>query len=332
MMSISGRLDRKLRLVPALGILFLLVSCFSLAGTVAPPSTLERKVQAAMAKQVVSQIDAEPLLFKAIPTEDAERLNAAVLTDPSAIVSAPPFSLGVGAQDFPTRMTALDCLTAAIYYEAATESLTGQRAVAQVVLNRVRHPAYPNSVCGVVFQGSERITGCQFSFTCDGALSRTPSKAIWQRATGIAAAALAGYVENSVGTATHYHTTWVVPYWRSSLTKLTTIGAHIFYRWAGSTGLPPAFTQRYAGLEFFPETRQPVLSNEVQPVDDFAFVPGQSVTAQVAPVRPQIGPDVGELKVAHAAPIAADERHGRLAVDENQSLLLTSTAEGGLKQ
>jgi spore germination cell wall hydrolase CwlJ-like protein len=331
MVSISGRLDSKLRLVPALGVLFLLVSCFSLAGTVAPPSPLERKVQAAMAKQVTSQIDAEPLLFKAIPIEDAERLNAAVLADPSAIVSARPFSLGSGAQDFPTRMTALDCLTAAIYYEAATESLTGQRAVAQVVLNRVRHPAYPNSVCGVVFQGSERVTGCQFSFTCDGALSRTPSKAMWQRATGIAAAALAGYVENSVGTATHYHTTWVVPYWRSSLTKLTTIGAHIFYRWAGSTGLPSAFTQRYAGLELLPETRQPILSTEAQTMDDLAFAPEEPATAQAGPIKPQIGPDVGELKMEHSAPIAADEKRGRLAVDEIQSLLLMSTTDDGLK-
>ena len=66
----------------------------------------------------------------------------------------------------------LQCLTEAVYYEARSESEEGQRAVAQVVLNRVRHPAYPNSVCGVVYQGSERVTGCQFSFTCDGALGR----------------------------------------------------------------------------------------------------------------------------------------------------------------
>jgi spore germination cell wall hydrolase CwlJ-like protein len=75
-----------------------------------------------------------------------------------------------------------DCLTAAIYYEAASEPDDGQRAVAQVVLNRVAHPAYPKTVCGVVYQGSERGTGCQFTFTCDGALARKPSRYFWDRA------------------------------------------------------------------------------------------------------------------------------------------------------
>src|SRR5690606_37364832 len=81
---------------------------------------------------------------------------------------------------------ALECLTAAIYYEAASESDDGQRAVAQVILNRVRHPAFPNSVCGVVYQGSERATGCQFSFSCDGAMARKPSTTGWARAQRIA--------------------------------------------------------------------------------------------------------------------------------------------------
>ncbi|MFN5901342.1 MAG: cell wall hydrolase, partial [Novosphingobium sp.] len=70
------------------------------------------------------------------------------------------------------RSRALQCLAAAVYYEARSESDVGQRAVAQVVLNRVAHPSYPNTVCGVVYQGSERTTGCQFSFTCDGSLAK----------------------------------------------------------------------------------------------------------------------------------------------------------------
>src|SRR3546814_17339709 len=72
----------------------------------------------------------------------------------------------------------MDCLTAAIYYEAAQESESGKRGVAQVVLNRARHPAFPSSICGVVYQGSERKTGCQFTFTFDGSLARKPSRAV----------------------------------------------------------------------------------------------------------------------------------------------------------
>jgi len=92
------------------------------------------------------------------------------------------------------RTRAQQCLTAAIYYEAASESEAGQRAVAQVVLNRVAHPAYPNTVCGVVYEGSERSTGCQFSFTCDGSLARRPSQLFWDRAKTVARQALAGAV------------------------------------------------------------------------------------------------------------------------------------------
>lgn len=144
------------------------------------------------------------------------------------------------------------CLATAIYYEAASESDDGQRAVAQVVLNRVRHPAFPNSVCGVVYQGSERVTGCQFSFTCDGALSRAPSRAGWARASRIAREALAGTVYAPVGLATHYHTLAVSPFWAPSLTKTAIVGAHIFYRWPGGAGTPGAFRQAYALREPVP--------------------------------------------------------------------------------
>src|SRR5690606_14522749 len=129
------------------------------------------------------------------------------------------------------RARAQQCLTMAIYYEAASEPDAGQRAVAQVVLNRVAHPTYPDTVCGVVFQGSERSTGCQFSFTCDGSLARKPAKMWWKRAAGVARAALAGAVYAPVGLATHYHTVQIHPYWADSLHHVGTIGAHRFYRW-----------------------------------------------------------------------------------------------------
>ena len=144
---------------------------------------------------------------------------------------------------------ALRCMTMAIYYEAAAEPDAGQRAVAQVILNRVAHPSFPDTVCGVVFQGSERGTGCQFTFTCDGSLARAPAQMWWNRAEKVAEAALSGAVYAPVGLATHYHTIQVHPYWESSLDPVGVIGNHIFYRWRGAAGQPAAFADRYAGGE-----------------------------------------------------------------------------------
>lgn len=145
--------------------------------------------------------------------------------------------------------SAQNCLTAAVYYEARSESEGGQRAVAQVVLNRARHPAFPKSVCGVVYQGSNRVTGCQFSFTCDGSLRRGREPSAWERARRIAEQALAGYVYAPVGVATHYHTTAIRPWWAASLTRAVTIGSHIFYRWRGEWGDPKSFRRPYVGAE-----------------------------------------------------------------------------------
>jgi len=115
----------------------------------------------------------EPLQFRDVAPQDAVAINAAVPVSTLPNPAARPF--GAAFATPADRLRALECLTAAVYYEAAVESTDGQRAVAQVVLNRARHPAYPRTVCGVVFQGQERATGCQFTFTCDGALRRTPS-------------------------------------------------------------------------------------------------------------------------------------------------------------
>ena len=141
------------------------------------------------------------------------------------------------------RAQALNCLASAVYYEAGNQDADGERAVAQVVLNRVRHPAFPGSVCGVVYQGSTRPTGCQFTFTCDGSLNRQPDADGWRRATEVAAAALSGAVYAPVGWATHYHADYVVPYWAATMAKNTVVGAHLFYRWPGGWGQPSAFTQ-----------------------------------------------------------------------------------------
>ncbi|MEO1045598.1 MAG: cell wall hydrolase [Pseudomonadota bacterium] len=160
--------------------------------------------------------------------------------------AASAFRLGGSTRD---RYRALQCLTTAIYYEAALEPDAGQRAVAQVVLNRVRHPSYPANICGVVYQGSERATGCQFTFSCDGSMARRPDPYHWKRARLVASDMLDGAVFAPAGLATHYHTTEVSPYWAPSLNFLGTIGAHRFYSWKGSAGLPAAFSGIYAGNE-----------------------------------------------------------------------------------
>jgi hypothetical protein len=168
------------------------------------------------------------------------------------------------------RTRALQCLTAAVYYEAASEPDAGQRAVAQVVLNRVAHPSYPNTVCGVVFQGSERGTGCQFSFTCDGSMARRPNRLFWERAEAVARAALSGYVYAPVGLATHYHTIAVNPYWAPSLRYLQTIGAHRFYGFKGPAGGPAAFRFAYLGGEpvAAPHARDPKADRRPDPALD----------------------------------------------------------------
>jgi spore germination cell wall hydrolase CwlJ-like protein len=151
--------------------------------------------------------------------------------------AAEPFRLGSALDS--TRD--LECLTQAVYYEARGEGRDGQRAVAQVVLNRVRHPAFPKSVCGVVFQGAGRRTGCQFSFTCDGSMRARVNRGAWNRAREVASNALSGAVYSTVGNATHFHTTAVSPVWRNSLVRVSQVGQHLFYRFGGRAGSSSSF-------------------------------------------------------------------------------------------
>ena len=129
---------------------------------------------------------------------------------------------------------AAECLALAISYEAGLEPVAGQEAVAQVILNRVRHPSYPDTACGVVWQGSTRRTGCQFTFTCDGSLRRARSAAALASARAVAARVLAGDSADHVRGATHYHADYVAPYWAPSLTRVRQIATHIFYRTPGA--------------------------------------------------------------------------------------------------
>lgn len=224
------------------------------------------------------------------PADEAEL----ALPRPSAgLLDSGPAARALQFAGSPTdRARAQQCLTMAIYYEAASEPDAGQRAVAQVVLNRVAHPTYPDTVCGVVFQGSERATGCQFSFTCDGSLARKPAKMWWDRAAAVARQSLAGAVYAPVGLATHYHTVQVHPYWADSLDHVGTIGAHRFYRWRGAAGHALAFSDTYRGGEpvAAPAPRRPgtaaVESDPIELARAYEATHEEVVSIATADVRP----------------------------------------------
>ncbi|WP_375195909.1 cell wall hydrolase [Sphingobium sp.] len=180
---------------------------------------------------------------------------------------------------------ALNCLTSAIYYEAGSEPEDGQRAVAQVVLNRVRNPAWPKSVCGVIYQGSERTDArCQFSFSCDGSMARMASTQGWTRARLIASEALAGRAYKPVGLATFYHTLAVRPDWAAAMRPVAVIGAHIFYRAPGATGAPAAFHATYLGRETQSGPARPAWAIRPSPVGPAIALPTSSPAE--SPARP----------------------------------------------
>lgn len=187
-----------------------------------------------------------PMTYQQVAPDQAVKVNASIPLAGGPNPAATPF---VFRGNPSARTEALQCLASAVYYEAGNQDSDGERAVAQVVLNRVRHPAFPNSVCGVVYEGSTRATGCQFTFTCDGSLSRQPDSDGWRRAYKVAEEALSGSVYAPVGWATHYHADYVLPTWASMMAKNAIVGAHIFYRWAGTWGQPAVFTATYSGHE-----------------------------------------------------------------------------------
>jgi spore germination cell wall hydrolase CwlJ-like protein len=158
--------------------------------------------------------------------EQARAANAAIPFVSGPLAPAPRFVFhGTPA----SRLQATECLATVAIYEAGDDP-RAQKAVMQVVLNRVLMPGFPKTVCGVVYQGAGLRTGCQFSFACDGSVQRRPERAGWIAARRAAGRALAGSVDAEVGTATHYHTDWIVPYWIGSLDKIAKVDTHIFYR------------------------------------------------------------------------------------------------------
>lgn len=216
-----------------------LVSAIAVATTLASASSLSDRAPAAPPAP-------PPMVVRPLAPDQALKVNAEIPVAAGPNPVAAPFAFKGNAA---ARAQALNCLASAVYYEAGNQDEDGGRAVAQVVLNRVRHPAFPATVCGVVYEGSTRATGCQFTFTCDGSLSRAPDAEGWRRAVRIAEEALAGSVYAPIGWATHYHANYVVPYWAASMAKNAVVGAHLFYRWNGGWGQPAVFNKAYAGRE-----------------------------------------------------------------------------------
>lgn len=217
-----------------------------------PPQAITHDLVAAEIAALPGGPAEAPLLTDAMVPQtmsaDAmDQARASNLADPfftGAIQPAAPFRF---AGSFADRSNARDCLALAAMAEAGNTD-QGQRAVIQVILNRVRHPAFAKTVCGVVFEGSQRRTGCQFTFTCDGSLTRRYGEAAWEQARERANEALGGRVDAVVGTATHYHTDWVYPSWSPKLQKIAQVETHLFYRWPGDWGNSKSW-QGYRGGE-----------------------------------------------------------------------------------
>ena len=168
------------------------------------------------------------------PTDRSDRLDTLVIS-PSVSKIEQAWQLGKEQKQKilslrQKRLAQKNCLAQAIYFEARSETELGQVAVAQVILNRVKDPNYPNSICDVVYQGSGRKNSCQFSFACDGATDMPRRGDAWTAAQTVAKRALAGDEKVQViSTATHYHADYVKPRWSDSLNRLIKIGHHIFY-------------------------------------------------------------------------------------------------------
>lgn len=276
-----------------------------------------RQADRAPMMPVVSLPKVEPPTYLPIPAEEAMAVNAAEakVSDPGP--AAKPFFI-----ELDNREAATHCLTTALYYEAASDGADGERAVAQVVLNRARHPAFPPSICGVIYQGAERTTGCQFTFSCDGSLARVPSKAAWAVAQRIAAAALSGYVYAPVGLATHYHTNKVVPYWASSLTFSNIVKTQLFYRWKGGFGTPNAFTRRRLGPEIDTIVLNDKWNKEVSGATEELISNGTALGDEEK--RYALNSDVGKNIPRISSPLKADtEKNYTLRVDQQDYILLS---------
>jgi spore germination cell wall hydrolase CwlJ-like protein len=262
------------------GLLIAAVFIFGfLIGTFTNNSSVDNAQHRTIAPPVV-----EPLLLKKVDTATAKKTNDAVPLTTVPVLPASAFIFRGTPANFER---ATDCLAATIFYEAGNETIAGQMAVVQVVLNRASHPAYPKSVCGVVFQGHERRTGCQFSYTCDGSMTRRPSPDAWFRHRSLAAAMLKGLVYPQIGLATHYHADWVLPVWSARLDKVRVEGTHLFFRFNGYWGTSAAYRGKVSGNESA-VAKLATLSSVHASATDEKILPAEAPGANEFPEAPDV--------------------------------------------
>lgn len=209
----------------------------------APPALPVPKMLAALVNN--NEPDILALGYAAVPADsEPESPFDAILADNKRKAdkkSSGRFVPPIGRRDHPWAATPLPasaftpkqqkCLAEAIYFEARSESLRGQAAIAQVVLNRVRNPAYPDAICDVVYQNVNWYNRCQFSFACDGKKHKVTERQPWQTAIAVAKSVTAGQIWLAdIGSSTHYHAVYVRPHWAALMDKMQKIGSHIFYR------------------------------------------------------------------------------------------------------
>ena len=216
---------------------------------VAAIAVAAKPVLPAVDQVVEASASAAPVMVAALqPQVTAEALNAidSIASGSVPVPRALSQQLAYGRADLPATVfdgSATDrkgkkvsdkeynCLATAIYFEARGETYRGQIAVGQVVLNRVAHKLYPDTICGVVFQNQHKRNACQFSFACDGIPERITEQKAWDTAEEVARGVLNGTLFlPEVAYATHYHATYVYPHWAPRMKKETKIGLHVFYR------------------------------------------------------------------------------------------------------
>lgn len=274
---------------------------------------------AALAKPVAPGLSGLPangsdtVVLSELAPADAQARNAAIAFAAIGPGNARPFDFRGNSAD---RSRARDCLALAGMAEAGSGD-GDQRAVMQVILNRVRHPAFAKTVCGVVFEGSERAIGCQFSFTCDGSLARRYSDALWEASRHRADEMLGGATYSPVGNATHFHADYVYPWWSGQLDKVSKVGAHIFFRWRGQWGSRNALSVRYGGGEPDPMALQttaeavaaanplPTLLQSGEAVHSIIAEPAQQETAPATAGPASPAPGVHFVLVSHGDSAAA---------------------------
>ena len=233
-----------------LSVVFLALALRGPADSINSPETVTATAADASERQSADVVNlpaapGDTVVLSELAPEDARARNAGIEFAAVGPGTPRPFDFRGSSSD---RARARDCLALAGMAEAGSGD-GDQRAVMQVILNRVRHPAFSKSVCGVVFEGSQRPTGCQFSFTCDGSLARRYGDGLWAASRRRAEEMLGGATYAPVGNATHFHADYVYPWWSDQLDKVAQVGPHIFFRWRGFWGTARALSARYSGEE-----------------------------------------------------------------------------------